>query len=221
MAVLEGGTSAALVESGAAAAIPLHVVLKPTPVGALGSYRVSGISGTMAAGLAGASEILQFRWTHATNLAIIENVQLDSAYDLTTGFTIGTGRIMLRIARAWSADGSGGAALTPAAAMEKLRTSQGNSLVGAIRIATTAALTAGTKTLDTDPIGQAFAVLPATVNVALFGTAPISLLDQGVSGPIHPIVLAQNEGFVVQATVPATGTWVFGLTLRWSEVTAF
>lgn len=221
MAVLEGGVSASLAEVGAAASMPLHVVTKPTPYGALGSYRVSGISGTMAAGLGAAAEIFQFRWTDATRFAIIENVQLDTAYDLTTGFTAGTARIMLMRAEGWSADGSGGASLLPATDKNTLRSNMGNTLVNAVRIATTAALTAGTKTLDTNPIGQVFSVIPVTANVALFGFLPISLLDQGVSGPVHPLHLAVNEGFAITATVPATGTWVFGITVRWSEVTAF
>jgi hypothetical protein len=40
-------------------------------------------------------------------------------------------------------------------------------------------------------------------------------------GPEHPVLLAQNEGFVVRATVPATGTWQFGITVAWAEVTAY
>jgi len=27
----------------------------------------------------------------------------------------------------------------------------------------------------------------------------------------HPEVLTQNEGFVIEATVPATGTWTFSV----------
>jgi len=40
-------------------------------------------------------------------------------------------------------------------------------------------------------------------------------------GGESPLVFAQNEGFVVRATVPATGTWQFGVTVAWTEVTAY
>jgi hypothetical protein len=33
-----------------------------------------------------------------------------------------------------------------------------------------------------------------------------------------PLVLVQNEGFIIRATVPATGTWEFGVLLEWSEI---
>jgi hypothetical protein len=35
------------------------------------------------------------------------------------------------------------------------------------------------------------------------------------------LLLAQNEGFVVRATVPATGTWQFGVTVVWTEVASY
>jgi hypothetical protein len=37
----------------------------------------------------------------------------------------------------------------------------------------------------------------------------------------HPLVLAQNEGISVRATVPATGTWIASFLIKWAEVTAF
>jgi hypothetical protein len=37
----------------------------------------------------------------------------------------------------------------------------------------------------------------------------------------HPLILAQNEGIVIQATVPATGTWQFGVKIDWTEITAY
>jgi hypothetical protein len=37
----------------------------------------------------------------------------------------------------------------------------------------------------------------------------------------HPLILATNEGFVVEATIPATGTWQFALTLEWAELPAY
>jgi hypothetical protein len=44
--------------------------------------------------------------------------------------------------------------------------------------------------------------------------------------PDHPIVLsaasaATSTGLVLQATVPATGTWHFSLAMDWEEMTRF
>jgi hypothetical protein len=40
-------------------------------------------------------------------------------------------------------------------------------------------------------------------------------------GSEHPIVLAQNEGIAVRATMPATGTWSASVLMKWAEVTAY
>jgi hypothetical protein len=37
----------------------------------------------------------------------------------------------------------------------------------------------------------------------------------------HPLVLAQNEGFVIQATVPATGVWFFAVKVDWVEIATY
>ena len=89
--------------------------------------------------------------------------------------------------------------------------------VGDIRIASTAALTAGTKTLDAQGFGGVVNGLSATAGV---GIGEAAIFDS-TGGSNYPLVLAQNEGFVVTATVPATGTWTAGLSIAWSEVTAY
>lgn len=196
----------------------LRVEQRPLDHGSLGVYRKSLLSGTMAAGLAANSEIYQFRWTHATNLCAVQRVILDGLSGSATAFAAGFGKVDLMLARSWSADGSGGTAGTITGNNGKLRTSMGTTLIGSVRVSSTAALTAGTKTLDTDPVGQISLSFGTAVSVQyanqvyLFGEDPAAT---------HPLVLAQNEGFVLRATVPATGTWQFGVTVLWSEVTAY
>jgi hypothetical protein len=34
----------------------------------------------------------------------------------------------------------------------------------------------------------------------------------------YPVLYEQNEGFVIRATVPATGTWTFEVQVEWAEV---
>lgn len=191
---------------------------RPREVGAFGIYRKSLLSGTMAAGLAANSDVAQFRWTDATRLALVHRVILDGLAGSATAFTAGFGMVNLYSARAWTVDGSGGAAASLAGNNGKLRTSPfGSSLLGAFRLATTAALVAGTRTADTNPIGQYSMTFGTAVSVQY---APqVSLYDELVTD--MPLVLALNEGIVAQATVPATGTWQFGLTIEWSEVASF
>jgi hypothetical protein len=196
----------------------VRITQRPVEYGALGAYTASALSGTMAAGLAAASEIVQMRWTDATRYALIYRITLDGMAGSATSFTAGFANIQAMIARGWTADGSGGTALTVTGNNQKLRTSMGTTLIGALRASSTAALTAGTKTLDANPIGQiAFSVGTAASVIYVNRTTLYGAQEVGA----HPIVLASNEGVIVRATVPATGTWQFGVTIDWAEVSAF
>ena len=124
----------------------------------------------------------------------------------------------------WTVAGTGGTAITPAALMKK-RTSMGSSLVasGDMRIATTAALGAGTKTLETLALSSILAAGPITASLNGQIVAPGStLFEANVAQGEHPLALVQNEGFSIRAVaVPATGTWMASITVDWTEVTAY
>lgn len=197
----------------------IRTTLRPFDYGALGSYRISQISGTMAAGLAANSEIVQFRWSDATRLCVVTSVTLDGLNGSATAFTAGFGNVQMLVARSWTADGSGGTAATITGNNGKARTSMGTTLLGSTRISSTAALTAGTKTLDTQAVGQVTLSFGTTASVNYIGM-PIDLFHADPGGE-HPLILAQNEGFILRATVPATGTWQFGATITWTELTAY
>lgn len=192
----------------------LRVIPKPLDIGAFGSYRAEAVTGTMAAGIGAASEILQFRWTDATRAAYVRQV-IVSMTSLGTGFTAGVGLFEMLVARSFTVAGTGGGTLT-LAALQKMATSFGSSLVGEIRIATTAALGAGTKTLDTYAIASLGWVIPVTVSYQCLPTASLFTPDLGASE--HPLILKTNEGFVVRCTMPATGTWAARLIVSWSEL---
>jgi len=202
---------------------PMRVTIRPLDYGSLGQYRISTWEdgGTMAAGLAANSEIYQVRWVSTPQLAVVWGVQLDTFFSVGTGFTAGFANITLTIARSWTVDGSGGATAN-LTNNNMLRTSMPSSLMGAIRTSTGTDLTAGTKTLDAQPVGRlAFSVGTATYTqitgqLSLYGA---SSLEDG--GNPAGLVLAQNEGLVMQATVPATGVWGFSVGFAWSEVTAY
>jgi hypothetical protein len=188
----------------------------PFEVGSNGAYRKSLISGIMAAGLAANAEIWQFRWSDATRLGIVHKVILAGS---ATAFTAGFGKVDLLPARAFTASGTGGTTGTLTGNNGKVRTSHATTLVGDIRCATTAILGLGTKTLDTDPIGQ----YTFTVGVAVSAqyATQVFLCDNDAAHGQWPFVLAQNEGLAMRATMPATGTWQFGVTVCWAECDTF
>jgi hypothetical protein len=183
--------------------------------GRLGSYGVNLMSGTMAAGLAAGAEVFQFRWTDPTKAGLIKQVSLWAGS--IGAFTAGFCAFEFVPARAWTADGSGGTAATLTTNNGKLRTSHPTTVLGAARIASTAALTAGTKTLDAQGLVSAGGSVTATAGTPLL--PPTALIQP--YGFFFPLVLAQNEGFVIKATVPATGTWTLGVSVLWDEATTF
>jgi hypothetical protein len=196
----------------------MRTTLRPYDYGALGSYRMSLLSGTMAAGLAANSEVFQFRWSDATRICVVTSVIWDGLSGSATAFAAGFGKVDMMVARSWSADGSGGVAATISGNNAKQRTSMGSTLLGAVRASSTAALTAGTKTLDTQAIGQYSAAIGTGTSVQWMPQFDLFHADPGGESPL---ILAANEGFVIRATVPATGTWQFGATVCWTELAAY
>lgn len=205
----------------------IRITPRPMDHGSLGHYKASVITGSMAAGLGADSEILQFRWTDATRFAVITKITLDGML-ASTAFAAGQIRLYATVARAFSAAGTGGNTLTITGNNQKMRTSMGTTLLGELRSASTAALGAGTKTLDAGSIGQVnthsaqFGIATpviGSVGPACGPNVDLFIPDSGAGE--HPLILATNEGVVVRATVPATGVWVLGMTIRWAEVAAF
>ena len=197
---------------------------RPVDHGALGAYCTGMLSGILPAALAANSEIFQFRWSDATRFAVIRKIRI-AASVTTTFFAAGVPmQLNLLKATGWSAAGSGGTRATPAALLKR-RTSMGSTLVAAndIGIASTGALTAGTKTLETLALSTIVAACPITASLYGQIIAPGTVLWQAEVGDgEHPLVLAQNEGFVITSVaVPATGTWQASVTVDWAEVTAY
>lgn len=202
----------------------MHVIAKPTDTGSLGHYGYGGFTGVLPAALGANSEIFQFRWTQGSNLAVIRKITISAAVS-TTFFAAGVpAQIDLVKATSWTVAGTGGTALTPAGLLKK-RASMGNTLVatGDIRIATTAALGAGTKTLETLAMATVIAAAPitASLNGTIFPPGTV-LLQAEIDAGGHPLVLAQNEGFVIRSVaVPATGTWQASVSIDWAECAAY
>lgn len=199
-----------------------RVVLRPTDIGAQGAFRKAMRNGgaltSMAAGLAAGSPIYSFRWapTATTLLALVRRIQM-SANNGTTAFAAGISTFEGYVARSFTAADTGGTAATFTTNNAKLRTAFASSAIGNIMIATTGTMTAGTRTLDTDPF---FSI---SVGTSATATSQLLTMTDVYAAPTGgwPLVLANQEGFVIQATVPATGTWNFTVAVDWEEVSSF
>ena len=198
----------------------IRVTSRPVEYGGLGLYRIAMLSGTIAGNHTN-DEIFQARWTDPTRLALIWGLSLNGFGSGGGAIGTGFGNINVSVARKWTVDGSGGSAATLDANNQKIDTSMGATFMGAIRISTTAALTAGTKTIDLEPIGQiAFSLTNTSNNIFVPGVVEIYGSLEPNDNP-SPVVLAQNEGIVCQLTTPGGGNWQLGFTMSWAEVVSY
>ena len=191
-------------------------------VGTAGAYGLGVVSGIMAAGLGANAEIFQMRWISASKIMILRSVML-SAGPGTTAFAAGPIEFNLTCARSWSADGGGGTAIVFSTAnTNKKRTDFSLSAFSdtGVRQSATAACTAGTKTLDTNRLASitSFVSSVATTAASSPFVMPGTFLWQRNTSDEYPLLFEQNEGFVIRATVPATGTWQFSINVEWAEV---
>lgn len=186
----------------------------PVDYGLGGCFHLTSKSGVMAAGLAANSPIYSFRWTSATFLALIRRIRI-SAWSLGTGFTAGIATFDMFKCQAWTVADTGGVIDTLSGDNGNLRAAMPSSALPELRHSSTATLSAGTRTKETQPI-DSWNVGVLTVANTPFLSAPHKLFEKLVAE--HPLVLVTNEGFTIQATVPAVGTWSWAITTEWDEV---
>ena len=200
-----------------------RVEVRPLDHGSLGHYSYGGFTGILPAALAANSEIFQFRWTDATRYAVIRKITVSASVS-TTFFAAGVPLQMDLIKSvSWTVQPTGGTSVSPAALLKR-RSTMGSSLVAAgdIRIATTAALGAGTKNLETASLATLLAGGPITASLAPTILPQTVLWQAEVGDGEHPIILSTNEGFSIRSVaVPATGTWQAAINVSWAEVTAY
>jgi hypothetical protein len=192
----------------------LHSVLKPDEL--IGSYQLSATSGAMTL-VAAAGPVFSFRYAPGTGqVCVVKRVSV--AWNTTTGFTAGQAMgFGMYFARSFIASDTGGTSLTPIIGnSQKYRTGQMvTSQVTDARIATTGALTAGTRTLDTQALGQAYFFAPTTTaGTHLTNT---ELISYDISD--YPLVLQNNEGFVItnQILMGAAGVGTMTVNVEWFE----
>lgn len=190
---------------------------RPMDLGVRGAYLASFPTGVLPAALAANSEIFQWRFAAAGGiLCLIRSVRVTAAVS-TTAFAAGVPvSIEGRIARSWTVAGTGGTRTTFGTNDAKKRSSFAQSILTAadVGVATTAALTVGTKTLDGTPFGGVL-WQPGT---AVASSPLMSLWERNTSDE-YPMLFATGEGFVIRSVaVPATGTWQANITVEWAEL---
>jgi len=201
-----------------------HVNVRPEDCGNLGHYLSAVFTGNMAAGAGALSEIVQLRYT-GSNKVLVYDVILEHFRSLGTAFAAGNYLFDFIKSTSWTVDGTGGATQVP----EKLRTSMAAPTV-TIRVATTAALGAGTKTLNTNAYRTLRGIVSTGVNAMQLGSigaaanitvgypGSFSMIPDFGAPNDYPVVLAQNEGLSIRATVPGTGVWEAAFSFRFAEV---
>jgi hypothetical protein len=223
MAVInDPNTAASIAAVGEAASMPLHTTIMPRG----GNwYRYSGFTGTIGAALAASSELLQFRFVSGTkSFAIVDKVVFEGLGIVAVATAGGPLGFELVPARGWTVAGSGGTRIATTGDNLQTETALTNSQVSDIGISTTGALTVGTKTLDANAQGGTIMAIGTgavtTYQVIPFG--PSDLYNASDAG-FQPLVLANQEGFVIRTTHtgPAALTYVARFKVVWAEVTAF
>lgn len=218
-----GDTSGVVVGAGEESSKPFHVAQHPVS----GNwYRYSGFTGTIAAATGAGAELLQFRFLSGTKTyALVYEIQFTGLGIVAVATAAGPLGFEYLPARSWTAVGSGGTRIVTTGDNLQSRSSLPATQVNDIGIATTAALAAGTKTLDANAQGNAIGGI-GTAAVTAYGStsvvSPSYLLDADGEGRM-PLVCANQEGFVIRTTHtgPAGLTYTAGFKIAWVEVTAF
>jgi hypothetical protein len=195
-----------------------RVVIKPDEL--TGAYQISMASGaltTVAASTASAGTVFSFRYAPGgSTVCVVKRVTV--GWVQTTAFgaaqQMGLG---LFAARSFSGADSGGTAATLTGNNQKYRTSLATTSVSNINMATTGALTAGTRTLDAQPLGSVYYWVGG-VGTSLVTT---DLLKFDVND--YPLVLANQEGFTIQNLVlmGASGVGTLVINVEWFEANSY
>ena len=186
---------------------------------AVGSYQLSAATGSITT-LAAAGTIFSFRWAPGTGqVCIIKRVSI--GFNATTGFTAGQQMgYGMYFARSFTASDTVGTAITPILGnSNKNKTQSMTSIVTDVRISAAAVLTAGTRSLDTQPLGLTYFYAPTTTAGTHLPTT--NLVSYNVDD--YPLVLQNNEGFVItnQVLMGAAGVGTAYINVEWFEANSY
>ena len=230
MAVINDPTTASQIQRvGMASGMvwtPSQVASGPLTVGAGGGYRIAMTSGVIPAALTANSELFQFRYvTAASRVCLVHGITVSAGANVAAS-AAALQALRATVARGWTVAGSLGTRANLTGNNQKLRTGFTTSEVNDIGMATTAALAIGTKALDAQDIGgvsYGIGTGAITTSNNLNFLPPVNLLGEFGGGLGYPLVLGNQEGFVIRTGLigPAGMTWQLNVSVAWSEVDGF
>lgn len=218
MAIIQSGASSTTLLTVDPTMTAGHVTIRPPQI--LGAYQMGLVSGNLTVAAAG-STVYSFRWAPATstNLCMIRRIEI--GFSTITAFTAAQSlQYSLQVARQWSTNDTVGTiasfAQTNTAKARTVMPTSSFAAGGQIMIATTGAITAGTRTLDS----QAMAFASGTAN-PVGATMPNTAIYQQQPGD-YPLILAVNEGFIINNVqlMGAAGVINFYVNVEWYELAA-
>jgi hypothetical protein len=189
----------------------LTPVYKHAPEG--GDYSVTMTSGAMTV-VANAGPVWSCRWTSTALVAVVKRITI--MVGATTAFT--TAQMLaygVFFARAFTVADSGGTAGTLTTNEGKHDTKYPTMAMADMRIGTTGVITAGTRTLDTQPL-----VVLGNGVTAVVGSSFQLDYTWCYDDAAQPLILRQNEGLVLhnQLVMGAAGVIRLHVGLQWAEV---
>lgn len=187
-----------------------------------GHYNLDAITGAVAGALAANGQILSVRWNDPSKLLVLLRCTVSAKCEAVSS-GVGTD-LELMLAHSFTANASGGGTIVPSTTSQMARgqtmAPSSFSGLGEIRIASTSALTPGTQTLDT--AGVAAGAFPGAGGAVIGNYGMPTDLFNCLTNGQHPIVLANNQGFVVRTSsgFASSNTWRFYVNLTWMELAA-
>jgi hypothetical protein len=214
-----------------------RISVRPPELGAGGSYRIALQSGVITAGLVGPLPVWEFRWGQSSMIAIARKLKIQAVAS-TSNFnaTAADSSFSLYRAQGFTAmdNSNANAVVFTKAKAQAVSTRLTSSQLaadtstqrtgqGGIMILNTAAggLTAGTKTLDDNPIAIVVnrIVGTAAAETIITPEPPPLMIDPNEATTMTPVELSANEGLVLQVDkITATGTWRLMVEFAWDEV---
>ena len=177
-----------------------------------GFYRQAVKTGTLAT-IAANGPIFSMLWTNATLACAILKLKVRWTVVAYTSAILAS--VSAYTARAFTVADSGGTDVTPATKMQMKRTSMPDSVLTKMLISATAVVTAGTRTLDTNP----FANWNGWASAAGI-QSPVDATDIFDNALEYPILLAANEGIVIQndTALSSNVSLSVAIEVAWAEI---
>ncbi len=157
--------------------------------------------------------VWSMQWTSTSLICVVKRIKL--SLGVTTAYTTAQHTLFgLYFARAYTVADTAGAAATLTTDNGKLDTRYPTTAMADMRMCTTGAITAGTRTLDAQPL-----------DVVDFGTQALGYANKeelqfGLTPARQEIILRPNEGLVINnlVTMGAVGVVMLSVTVEWAEV---